>query len=200
MNGTLTRVLVSTVSLLVLVPGGFAQAPPAPPDDSNATDPSVARDVTHYNLDKNKLAIQGYDPVAYFPEGGGKALKGDEKISYTHRDVVYRFATAENLDRFKKDPQRYEPAYGGWCASAIADGGRKVEIDPKNFKVTGGRLFLFYKSLLQDALDYWKKDEPGNTRKADEQWRKISGEEPRIPKTDAAPGGLSAPEKPAPRK
>ncbi len=160
---------------------------PAPDDKKkdDGTAPTIKRDLSHYNLDKNKLAIEGYDPVAYFPEGGGKPLKGSDKLSHTHRGVVYRFANQANLDAFKKDPNKYEPTYGGWCASAMADGGRKVEIDPKNFKITDGRLFLFYKSLFQDALDYWKKDEKGHTKEADDHWKKLTKEEPRKPKEPA---------------
>lgn len=146
-----------------------------------APDPTMKRDVVNYNLDKNKLAIDGYDPVAYFREGGGKAMKGKKELAYTYRGVTYHFATKENRDRFKADPAKYEPTYGGWCASAIADGGRKVEIDPSNFKVTNNRLFLFYKGFLQNAKDYWDKDERTHTTDADTWWKKIAAEEPRKP-------------------
>jgi YHS domain-containing protein len=159
---------------IVRVPVVFAGDPPV----SEAEKP---RDVSSYNLDQKGLAIEGYDPVAYFPEGGGKAAKGKAELTLTWRSVTYRFATKENLDRFKADPARYEPAHGGWCSSAMADGGRKVEVSPRNFKVTDGRLFLFYKDMFNDALDYWNKDEPGNTKKADEQWKRLSGEDPRVP-------------------
>ena len=52
--------------------------------------------------------------------------------------------------------------------------GEKVEVDPKNFKVAGGRVFLFYKSLFGNALSDWNKDEPGLTAKADEHWSRIT--------------------------
>jgi len=151
-----------------------ADAPPAQSPGSTAP-----RAVEHYNLDKKRLAIKGYDPVAYFPAHGGKAVKGKPEFEYPHQGARYRFASQANLDAFKADPARYEPAHGGWCSSAMADGGRKVEIDPKNFIVTDGRLFLFYKDIFSDATDYWKKDEPGATAKADDHWRRVSGEEPR---------------------
>ena len=140
-----------------------------------------ARDVSQYNLGKKGLALEGYDPVAYFPEGGGAPRRGKAEFELAWRSVTYRFATKENLDRFKADPVRYEPAHGGWCSTAMADGGRKVEVSPRNFRVTDGRLFLFYKDMFSDAQDDWKKDEAGNTRKADEQWKRLSGEDPRTP-------------------
>lgn len=159
-----------------------APAPTAPsttPAD-DGTDPNVARDVSQYNLGKNGLAIEGYDPVAYFPEGGGQPKKGDPKLEYRYRGVLYRFATQENLDRFKAAPRKYEPCHGGWCSTAVAYGD-KVEISPKAYKVTDGRLFLFYNGLLGNARNSWVKDEPKSTAEADTNWKKISGEEPRTP-------------------
>jgi YHS domain-containing protein len=148
---------------------------PAAPDDGK--DPNVRRDVSHYNLERGKPAIDGYDPVAYFPEGGGKAMRGKAEFAYTYRGVTYRFASAANRDRFKADPRKYEPAYGGWCAYAMADG-EKVEIDPRSFKITDGRLFLFYKDLITDTRSRWSKDEPNLRGKADGAWKKTAGEEP----------------------
>ncbi len=166
-------------------------APKTPPKSDDPADPNPKRDLTHYNLAKDKPAIEGYDPVAYFPEAGGKATKGKKELSYVFRGVTYYFATKENRDRFKKEPAKYEPTYGGWCATAIADGGQKVEIDPKNFKVTDGRLFLFYKGLFQNAKDSWNKDEKKSTTEADGWWKKIAAEVPRKPadqpKQDAKP-------------
>ncbi len=128
--------------------------------------------VEHYNLDKNKLAVQGYDVVSYFL---GEPVEGQQKISVTHEGVVYRFTNHENHEAFVKEPAKYKPAYGGWCASAMAFG-KKVEIDPKNFKIVNGRLMLFYRSFFQNALTDWNKNEKEWLPKADEHWLKISGE------------------------
>lgn len=137
-----------------------------------ATQDKGERDVKHFNLDKSKLAIQGYDPVAYFPEGGGKPLKGSDKITVTHKGVVYRFATEENKALFLKTPDKFEPQYGGWCAYAMAQG-EKVEIDPKSFKITDGKLLLFYKSFFNDTREKWVKEEAPLTKKADAGWKTI---------------------------
>jgi YHS domain-containing protein len=137
-----------------------------------ATQEKGERDVKHFNLDKSKLAIAGYDPVAYFPEGGGKPLKGSDKISVTHKGVVYRFATEENKALFLKTPDKFEPQYGGWCAYAMAQG-EKVEIDPKSFKITDGKLLLFYKSFFNDTREKWVKEEAPLTKKADAGWKTI---------------------------
>jgi YHS domain-containing protein len=127
----------------------------------------------NYNLDSNGLALQGYDPVSYFD--AGRAAKGKPEFTAGVNGATYRFATHANRQKFLADPAKYEPAYGGWCATAMAEG-KKVEIDPGNFKVTDGRLFLFYKSLLADARKAWNKDEAGLRAKADANWKRISAE------------------------
>ena len=170
------------------VPATANPVPSTTPAMSTPSDAhSAPRDIKHYNLSKDKLAIDGYDPVAYFPEGGGKPAEGRREFTHTHRGVTYRFATQANLDAFKKNPEKYEPAYGGWCASAIAKGGRKVEIDPKAFKITNSRLFLFYTDLLNDARTYWNQAEAKNTDEADKNWKKIAAEDPRKPADKTAP-------------
>jgi thiol-disulfide isomerase/thioredoxin len=121
----------------------------------------------------DSIALQGYDPVAYLDEN--KAMPGSKDISSSFRALTYRFASAASRDKFNAEPTKYLPAYGGWCATAMAKGD-KVEIDPKNFKVTNGRLFLFYKSLFGNALNDWNKDEPGLTAKADTNWKKVAME------------------------
>lgn len=134
-------------------------------------DKKVAR-VDQYNLGKDKVAVKGYDPVSYH---GGKPLKGEAKFKLAYRGVVYHFASEENRRKFEESPEKYKPTYGGWCAKAIAYGD-KVDIDPKNYKITDGRLFLFYKGVWGDALKDWNKDERNLIVKADEKWKGIAGE------------------------
>ncbi len=128
-------------------------------------------DIGQYLLGDDGLALKGHDPVAYFTAGAPK-LGAADRIS-RYRGVTYRFASEENRAAFAASPEKYAPAYGGWCATAMAEG-RKVEIDPGNFKITGGRLFLFYKGWLGDAKRDWERDEPGLTQKADGAWRQIA--------------------------
>lgn len=150
-----------------------ATAQPTPP-----AQPDFGRATKHWNvesLDGALLAMQGWDPVACFPEGGGKAAKGSPKLSAAHGGVTYRFATDANRTLFLADPWRYEPAYGGWCAYAMADG-EKVEVDPESFRILDGRLFLFYDGFFGDTRAKWLKDEAGLLKKADAAWPKRSGE------------------------
>jgi YHS domain-containing protein len=106
---------------------------------------------------------------------GKAAATGQPTIHHTHDGVKYYFNTTANRDAFMASPQRYMPAYGGWCAIAMAKG-EKVEIEPKNFKVTNDRLFLFFNAWYGDTKKAWVKDEPTQITLADTNWKKISGE------------------------
>lgn len=131
------------------------------------------KSLREYNLANGGPAIGGYDPVAYFAEG--QARKGEPALRARYRGVNYQFASQASLDQFLAEPARFVPAYGGWCATAMATG-EKVEIDPANFKVSNGRLFLFYKGLWGNARKDWDKDEPAQIKKADAAWKKIANE------------------------
>ena len=106
-----------------------------------------------FNLKKRTLAIKGFDPVSYF---SGKPVKGKKANSYTHAGVTYYFASPNNLNQFKLTPQKYTPAFGGWCAYAMIKG-QKVDINPKTFKIVDGKLYLFYKGLLGNTKTMWEK-------------------------------------------
>lgn len=123
-----------------------------------------------FNLE-NGLAIQGYDPVAYFNQN--RALEGNKQFSLNFEGVTYRFINAANKEAFLKDPKKYEPQYGGWCAYAMGATGEKVEIDPETFKVLNGKLYLFYHSWTNNTLLKWNKDEANLKSKADKSWMNI---------------------------
>lgn len=124
----------------------------------------------HFNLEEG-LAIQGYDPVAYFTES--KAIKGAKEFTASINNVVYYFSSAANKALFEKEPQKYEPQYGGWCAYAMGATGEKIEIDPETFKIVDGKLYLFYNSLFNNTLPKWNKDENGLRAKAEQNWAYI---------------------------
>lgn len=130
-----------------------------------------------YNLPSSRpLAVEGYDLVAYFTPG--KAVKGNRAMVSNYRGVMYQFSTEDNRKLFAADPEKYLPTYGGWCASAMGAKGTKVEIDPTNFKVKDGRLFLFFKGTFGDALKDWNKHEKEWEPAADTNWKKLTNEEP----------------------
>lgn len=131
---------------------------------------SAAKRVKEYNLEKG-VAIQGYDPVAYFTQK--KAIKGKATIASTYEGVTYNFSSQANKDVFLKNPASYEPQYGGWCSYAIGATGEKVEVDPETFKIVDGKLNLYYNAYFNNTLKTWNKDEVNLKKKADANWKKF---------------------------
>ncbi|HLZ16418.1 MAG TPA: YHS domain-containing (seleno)protein [Cyclobacteriaceae bacterium] len=123
----------------------------------------------NFNIKKN-VAIEGYDPVSYFDN---KPAEGETTWTLAQKGVIYQFSTAANLARFKADPGKYEPAYGGWCAYAMGETGEKVKIDPETFKIVEGKLYLFYNFWGNNTLKDWNKNEKTLKLKADQNWKKF---------------------------
>ena len=145
-----------------------------------AQDDEKPRDVSLFHLDKKGLALGGYDPVAYFPEGGGKAKKGSKKIDLIHAVVRYRFSSDEHRKLFKKNPARYEPAYGGWCAYSMATRNERVDPSNKNFLIQGGKLMVFAKGWFANGRTAWQKEKPAELiQKADRNWARMLKAKPK---------------------
>jgi YHS domain-containing protein len=112
-------------------------------------------------------AIRGYDPVAYILDG--KPVKGKPELNYRWNGADWHFSTPENLARFKEDPIKYAPQYGGYCADGTAEG-HKAPTEPDAFTVLDGKLYLNYN---KEVLAIWSKDIPGYIRKADSNWTRL---------------------------
>ena len=125
---------------------------------------------TFYNVDWKGVAIKGYDPVAYFTEK--MPVKGDSDFEYVWSGAKWRFASSDNLEMFKSDPDKYAPRYGGHCAYGVANN-YLVKIDPEAWSVYEGRLYLNYSLKVREQ---WKEDIPGFIRKADANWPKLKEE------------------------
>lgn len=125
------------------------------------------------NVDKNGLALKGYDPVAYFTEN--RPVKGDAKFQSTFNGATYYFASAANKKTFEADPKKYEPQFGGFCAYAASQG-HTAKIEPDAFEVLNGRLLLQYDRSVRDLFN---KDQQGNLAKADRNWPSIVQKEGR---------------------
>jgi hypothetical protein len=110
------------------------------------------------------LAAGGYDVVAYFTVG--QAVRGDPNLAQVFEGMSYRFANAENRDRFFADPLRYLPAYGGHSAYGVASG-RLVPADPQLFSIRDGRLFL---EANQEMRSLWLRDPEPYIARADRLW------------------------------
>jgi YHS domain-containing protein len=113
---------------------------------------------------KDGLAIEGYDPVAYFTDN--KAVKGSAKFKSTYEGAVYQFASAEHKAMFDAAPAKYAPAYGGYCGYA-ASINRLSPISPEWFQIIDGKLILQHN---QKAFDLFNKELKPNVQKADANW------------------------------
>ena len=122
--------------------------------------------------DGNDVILAGHDPVAYFTEN--RPVKGSAQFTAAYNGAVYRFASAENRDTFQANPRKYAPVYGGYCAFGTSLG-KKFQVDGKAFRVVDGRLYV-NKNL--EVYETWKKDIPGNIKKADGQWPGIRNVSP----------------------
>lgn len=113
---------------------------------------------------QNGVAINGYDPVAYFTEM--KPVKGSDQYRAQYQGSVFLFASAENRDEFAANPGKFAPQYGGFCAYGMAKG-YKAATDPAAFTVVGDKLYLNYNGTVR-AL--WVLDIPSYVKKADQNW------------------------------
>ena len=87
-----------------------------------------------------QLGIKGYDPVSYFTEG--RPAKGAPAIHHDFDDARYLFSSQKNRSLFSADPGRYEPQFGGLCATGIAFG-QKAQSDPEQWAIVNGKLYVF---------------------------------------------------------
>jgi YHS domain-containing protein len=110
------------------------------------------------------IGLKGYDPVAYFIKGA--PTKGSEQYSYLWTGVTYRFASAGNLEKFKADPEKYLPQYGGYCAYAMSLD-RIADIDPSRWAIVNGKLYL-NNGFVAEKL--WLLNKSGNIVSADRNW------------------------------
>lgn len=120
---------------------------------------------------KKGIAIEGYDPVTYFT---GKPQEGKDDITTSYNGVVYYFTSEENKEAFNNNPDKYEPAYGGWCAYAMGETGEKVKVDPETFKIIDDKIYLFYNFWGTNTLEPWNKNEQSLKTKADKNWKQIT--------------------------
>jgi len=115
-----------------------------------------------------KLAMKGYDPVAYFTDG--KAIPGTSAFSYVWDGLRYEFVSAAHRDTFAANPSQYAPQYAGSCAASMANG-FKVEADPENWAIADGRLFLFAGAR---GFEMFRGSGSALVANADRNWQKIT--------------------------
>jgi hypothetical protein len=114
-----------------------------------------------------RVALRGYDPVAYFMDG--KPMKGSPRYWYSFDDAVYTFRSADHRARFAAAPERYAPQYSGYCAAGVSEG-HKQEPDPEAWIIANGKLFVFH---LKEKVPEFRKRIAEVAAKADGNWPSV---------------------------
>ncbi|GAA0894458.1 YHS domain-containing (seleno)protein [Fulvivirga kasyanovii] len=132
----------------------------------------MAQDKKAYNIDNSNISLEGYSPVSYLDLG--LAQKGIKQFKSEYDKVVYYFTSAEQKEVFDKNPQKYLPQYGGYCAFGVY-AGAKFRPDPNKFIVKDGKYFLYLYNLELDAQQLWLAENNHSKlmKKADENWKSL---------------------------
>ena len=115
------------------------------------------------------IAVKGYDVVSYF---NGEPTEGKANFTKRYKETTYQFHNESNLNTFIKNPEKYIPVFGGYCAYAMGATGELVDIDPETYKIINGEFYLFYNAYFNNTLKKWNKDEANLLKKAKSNWRK----------------------------
>ena len=91
------------------------------------------------NVDAKRVAISGYDVVAY--HALGRPVRGDRRHEVIYGGARYWFSSSEHADYFRNDPERFLPKYGGFCSYGVA-AGKKLDVDPEAWAIVDGQLYL----------------------------------------------------------
>ena len=118
------------------------------------------------NTNSKGLALKGYDTVAYFT--AGEPTVGIEQHEHDWQGAKWRFSSEANLEKFKADPGKYAPQYGGYCAYAVSKG-KTAGISPKAWTIVDDKLYVNHPW----AKGKFKRDVEGNIAKADANWPNI---------------------------
>jgi YHS domain-containing protein len=116
------------------------------------------------NQDRSGLALQGYDPVAFFTQN--RPVAGSPDITASHQGAIYRFSSIDNKKVFEQEPDKYAPAFGGYCAYAVSEG-TTAPVDVTTFQILHGRLVL---NKNHDILELFNQDREPRYQKAITNW------------------------------
>ncbi len=121
---------------------------------------------------QEEFAFDGNDLVSYF-ETNAAPVKGDEQYAYQYEDLKLKFSTQENLNKFRSNPEKYIPAYNGWCAIALTHG-NWIRPDFNQYKIQDGKLLFFEVRAFFNGKTAWEKDPEINKVVADKKWEELT--------------------------
>ena len=143
------RLLIGAMFLASAIPG---------------TTPAFAKPAPEISVEGEQLAARGYDVTAYFLRG--KPVRGSASHQLQYKGATWRFASADNLHRFKTDPAAFEPQFGGYCAWAVSQG-YIAPGDPEQWKVVDGKLYLNFNAR---AKEIWEADQADAIKRGHANW------------------------------
>ena len=151
----LARALVTAASavIMLLAPVGLGRA--------------AGEQSAPVNQSSDGVAIEGYDPVAYFTDS--RPVKGSSQYTYQWHGAVWHFASAQHREAFVKSPESYAPQYGGYCAYGVSQG-HTAPVDPAAWKIINGKLYLNNNTEVQELFLSHPSSE---IKKADQNWPKL---------------------------
>jgi hypothetical protein len=132
--------------------------------------PSAARATTTERVVVNRftgLAIEGFDPVAYFTDA--RAELGLEDFEASEAGAVWRFRNEGDRASFVAHPDIYGPQYGGYDPIDLARG-VTVAGNPRFWLISGERLYLFGREQTRNAF---AADPSKVVRNADQRWPEL---------------------------
>ena len=139
---------VASMAIVLLVPMSMAGSSPNP-----------------VNVGSDKVAIKGYDTVAYFTNG--QPTRGSSEFVFTWNGARWQFASAAHRDMFAANPERYAPQFGQFCSMGLALGKRAIA-DPEVWKIVDDKLYLYFS---RGARDKFQQDAPKNLKEAEANWQ-----------------------------
>ncbi len=113
------------------------------------------------------LAIEGFDPVAYFVDG--RPVRGLSDFEATLGGAVWRFHNEGNRGSFLAHPEVYGPRFGGYDPIEVARG-VTLAGNPLFFVISGQRLYLFG---LESNRDAFAADPERVLTQADARWMEL---------------------------
>jgi YHS domain-containing protein len=162
---SITGVSVAAVVVLAVLSNPVLLAQSNEPNEAKVSESAKV------NVDGNGIILKGCDTVGYFEQG--KPIKGDSALTSTYRGATYLFASASNKAEFDKDPTKYAPQYGGYCAYGVLKGALDDFEGLGDFVIYKGKLYF---NGNQSAGEIFKASIDGNIVKADANWHRLTGD------------------------
>ncbi len=133
----------------------------------------LAQDNKANNIDNSNIALEGYSPVSYLDLE--LAQRGNKNFKSVHNKITYYFTSAEQKKSFDKNPTKYLPKFGGFCAFGVY-AGAKFRVDPNKFIVKNGGYYLYLNNVELDAKQLWLAENNHNKLEgvANKNWKKLS--------------------------